>query len=446
MKRVVFFSLIIIAITFSSCNKKNYKTVLHDPNLYCNTMHQLNYVIIYDIFNPPVASRIFAYSNLAAYEVLSKEGHHYASLEGRIKSLHNIPSPAKPAQIDFPFASLIAMMKVGKQFTFSEDKMNALIDSIKNLAEETNMTSEMFDSSLNYGNRVADSIISWAKTDNYGKTRGSKFTVTGVDGHWSPTPPGYFDAVEPKWQTIRTLALDSASTFAIVPPPPFSKDSNSTFYKWARQVYDTVNALNDGQQWMSNFWDCNSFKMHQEGHVMFATKAMTPPGHWMEITGNVSLKKKADWYQTVYNYTGASVAMFDGFIACWYYKYKYDMIRPETYINQYIDPNWKPFLQTPPFPEYISGHSVISAAAAEFLSKVYGDKVSFTDTSERDWGFKDRKFTSFSGCSWEVSLSRFYGGIHYWQAVTEGRNEGMHIGDLIMDKLMLNKKELASAH
>ena len=143
-------------------------------------MHELNYVIIYDIFNPPVASRIFAYSNLAAYETLSKEGKHYASLEGKVNGLKNIPSPAKPEQVDFPFASIIAMTKVGKALTFSEDRMNALIDSIKNLAKNTNMTSEMFDSSVNYGNRVADSILSWSKKDNYGKTRGSKFTVTGI--------------------------------------------------------------------------------------------------------------------------------------------------------------------------------------------------------------------------------------------------------------------------
>jgi hypothetical protein len=431
-------------ITFTACHKEDYKTVMHNPDLYCKTMHELNYVIIYDIFNPPVASRIFAYSNLAAYETLSNEGKHYASLEGKVNGLKNIPSPAKPEQVDFPFASIIAMTKVGKALTFSEDRMDALIDSIKTLAKNTNMTSEMFDSSVNYGSRVADSILSWSKKDNYGKTRGSKFTVTGMDGHWSPTPPGYFDAVEPKWQTIRTMALDSTSAFDIVPPPPFSKDSTSTFYKWAKQVYDTVNALNETQQWISNFWDCNSFKMHQEGHVMFATKAMTPPGHWMEIVGSVSMEKKADWYQTVYNYTGSSIAMFDGFIACWYYKYKYDMIRPETYINQYIDPNWKPFLQTPPFPEYISGHSVISAASAQFLTRVYGDNVSFTDSSERDWGFKDRKFSSFSECSWEVSRSRFYGGIHYWQAVTEGRNEGIKIGDLVTNKLMSTKKEMAS--
>ncbi len=412
MKKIGFLILVAVVIGFTSCNKTDYKTVTHNPGLYSKTMHQLNYVIIYDIFNPPVASRIFAYSNLAAFETLSKEGKHYASLEGKLNGLKNIPSPAKPEQVDFPFASLMAMTKVGKALTFSEDKMNALIDSLKGLAKNTNMTSEMFDSSVNYGNRVADSILAWSKKDNYGKTRGSKFTVTGLDGHWSPTPPGYFDAVEPKWQTIRTLALDSANVFSIKPPPPFSKDSTSEFYKIAKQVYDTVNALTDAQKWQANFWDCNSFKMHQEGHVMFATKAMTPPGHWMEIIGTISNQKNADWYQTVFNYTGASMAMFDGFYCLLrYYKYYYDMIRPETYINQYIDPNWKPFLQTPPFPEYISGHSVISSAAGQFITRVYGDSISFKDSSERDWGVPGQELyidePVFVGCFLKPFLWRY---------------------------------------
>src|ERR1043166_202253 len=109
MKRVVFFGLMLISIAYlSSCSKKDYKTVTHDPDLYCKAMHELNYVIIYDIFTPPVASRIFAYSNLAAYEVLAKDGTHYGSLEGKIKSLNNITVPAKPDKVDFPFASLIA--------------------------------------------------------------------------------------------------------------------------------------------------------------------------------------------------------------------------------------------------------------------------------------------------------------------------------------------------
>jgi hypothetical protein len=180
----------ITSFVLASCNKTDYKTVMHNPDLFCKAMHELNYVIIYDIFNPPVASRIFAYANLAAYETLAKEGKHYASLEGKVTGLNNIPSPAQPDKVDFPFASIIAMTKVGRQLTFSEARMDALIDSIKTLAKNTNMTKEMFDSSVNYGSRVADSIMSWSKKDNYAKTRGSKFTVTGLDGHWSPTPPG----------------------------------------------------------------------------------------------------------------------------------------------------------------------------------------------------------------------------------------------------------------
>src|SRR5215510_8634926 len=188
MKRDGFLMLMFFVTVFASCNKEDYKTVTHNPDLYSKTMHELNYVIIYDIFNPPVASRIFAYSNLAAYETLSKEGKHYSSLEGKLNGLNNIPSPANPDKIDFPFASIIAMTRVGKQLTFSEKRMDALIDSIKTLARNTNMTKEMFDSSVNYGGRVADSILSWAKKDNYAKTRGAKFTVTGLEGHWSSTP------------------------------------------------------------------------------------------------------------------------------------------------------------------------------------------------------------------------------------------------------------------
>jgi len=87
MKRVGFLILVVAVIAFASCNKQDYKTVMHNPDLYCKTMHELNYVIIYDIFNPPVASRIFAYSNLAAYETLSKEGKHFSSLEGKVNGL-----------------------------------------------------------------------------------------------------------------------------------------------------------------------------------------------------------------------------------------------------------------------------------------------------------------------------------------------------------------------
>ncbi|MDQ6845912.1 MAG: vanadium-dependent haloperoxidase [Bacteroidota bacterium] len=434
----IFYSILIVvcsALIFS-CKQKNkdYAKVMHNPYLYAEVMHKLNYVIIYDIFTPPVASRIFAYSNLAAFEVLANEGTHYKSLEGKVKDLNNIPHPPKNTKIDYPFASLIAMTKVGKQFTFSDDTVQHIIDSVKLLAQDSGMPDELFSNSVKYGEQVADSIISWSKKDNYAQTRGSRFALTGLEGHWSPTPPGYFDGVEPMWKTIRCVVMDSANMFPPPGLPQFNKDSASAFYKMAKDAMLTGNNLDSNQKWIANFWDCNSFKLHVQGHAMFATKAMTPVGHWMEIVGTVSKNNHADFYKTVYAYTGVSLGIFDAFICSWFTKYKTDIIRPETYINRYIDQNWMPYLQTPPFPEYNSAHSTISAAAATVLGNIYKN-TAFKDSSERVWGWPDRNFKTTDEAAVEVSFSRLYGGIHYRQSVTDAYNQGKKIGTLVMTKL-----------
>ena len=443
-KNPVFYSALFIfcvVAAFSSCKQKSndYVKVMHDPFLYEQVMHKLNYVIIYDIFTPPVASRVFAYSNLAAYEVLANEGKHFASLEGKVTRLNNIPHPAANATIDYPFASLIALIKVGNQLTFSSDTMKILADSVKLLAKNSGMPDDMFTNSVQYGNQVADSVISWSKSDNYLQTRGAHFSVTGLEGHWSPTPPGYFEAVEPLWPTMRCMVMDSANMFPPPPSPTFSKDTASQFYKMAVDVMVTGNTLDSTKKWIANFWDCNSFKLHVEGHAMFATKAMTPPGHWMEIVGTISKNNNADFYKTVSAYTGAAIGMYDAFICCWYTKYKYDVIRPETYINKYINQDWMPYLQTPPFPEYNSAHSTISAAAATVLAGIYKDNTAFRDSSEREWGWPDRSFKNADEAAIEVSYSRFYGGIHYKNSVLTAYDQGKKIGNLVMSKLTGNK-------
>ena len=411
---------------------------MHNPFLYNDIVHKLNYVIIYDIFTPPVASRIFACSNLAAFEVLANEGKHFNSLEGKVTDLNNIPKPAVNTKVDFPFASLIAFLKVGKQLTFSADTMQSLIDSVKTLAQDSGMPDDLFTNSVKYGEQVGDSIISWTKGDNYAKTRGSSFSVTGLEGHWTQTPPGYFDAVEPLWKTIRCMVMDSANMYPPPGLPPFSKDSTSEFYKMAKDVMVTGNTLDSTQKWIANFWDCNSFKLHVQGHAMFATKAMTPPGHWMEIVGTISQNNHADFYKTVYAYTGASIGIFDAFICCWFTKYKYDVLRPETYINKYINQDWMPYLQTPPFPEYNSAHSTISCAAATVLGTIYKN-TAFKDSSERQWGWPDRTFKTSDDAALEVSFSRFYGGIHYRQSVKDAYDQGKKIGNLVISKLTAKK-------
>lgn len=413
-----------------SCKKgnKDYTKTMHDPFLYEKAMHEINYVVIHDIFTPPVASRVFAYSSLASYEALAGEGKEVKTLQGKIKDLNNMPKPGAGEKIDYPFASLIALTEMGKYLVFSQDRMQRLIDSIKTLAGDSGMPDDVYKNSVAYGEAVADSVISWSKKDNYAQTRGAQFTISHLEGHWQPTPPGYFDGVEPLWPTIRTMGTDSANMFAPPGPIPYSMDTAGAYYKQVMDVYNTTKNLDTTQRWIANFWDCNSFKLHVEGHLMFATKAMTPPGHWMEIVGIVCRERHADFAKTVYAYTGSAIAMFDAFIACWYTKYHYDTVRPETVINKFIDPDWRPYLQTPPFPEYNSAHSTQSASAAIFLSKIFAEPIAFRDSTERNWGWPDRSFTSMDEAAREVSLSRFYGGIHFRKSVWDAYEQGKKIG------------------
>jgi hypothetical protein len=134
-------------------------------------------------------------------------------------------------------------------------------------------------------------------------------------------------------------------------------------------------------------------------------------------------------------YVKVSIGLIEGFISCWDEKYRSKLIRPETYINQYIDENWVPLLQTPPFPEYTSGHSVISASAATILTDLFGDNYSFADSTEVEFGMPVRNFTSFYHASDEAAVSRMYGGIHYTPACEVGKIQGRNIGQLINQRI-----------
>jgi membrane-associated phospholipid phosphatase len=115
-------------------------------------------------------------------------------------------------------------------------------------------------------------------------------------------------------------------------------------------------------------------------------------------------------------------------------------VRPETLINTYFDDEWKPILQTPPFPEYTSGHSVVSGAASSVLTSIFGDNFSFSDNTELPFGLPIRNYKSFKHAADEAAISRMYGGIHYRTAVEVGVGQGRKVGELVTDKLTMVKK------
>ena len=165
----------------------------------------------------------------------------------------------------------------------------------------------------------------------------------------------------------------------------------------------------------------------------------------MNITQVACKKENADVLRSLEAYAMVSLVLFDGFINCWDEKYKSKVIRPETYINQYIDEGWLPVLQTPPFPEYTSGHSVISSASAVALTDLFGDNFQFNDSTEIEFGLPARSFSSFSAAADEAAISRLYGGIHYKPAIVNGVVEGRALGNHIINKIKTKREEIADA-
>ncbi|MBS1521496.1 MAG: vanadium-dependent haloperoxidase [Bacteroidetes bacterium] len=441
MRRFLFFMLI-GAVLFTSCKKPDYEKILHDPTLYSRTVHDLNAVVMGNNFTPVVASRNYAYAAIAGYEVIAA-GHpdKYKSLVGQVNGLTEVAKPIAGEKIDYEYASILAFCKVGEAVTFPEGSMKDYTDSLHQIAVTHGMPSEMITNSENYAKAVAASIMAWSKKDNYAKTRSApKFAVNDSAWRWVPTPPAYSEAVEPHWGEIRTMVMHDAKEYTVPPPPAFNvTDPNSKYYKEVMYIKNTSDSLNAEQTHIADFWDDNPGKLNVSGHVMFVTKKFSPPGHWMSIVGIGAQKVNADFNTTVCAYAKTAIALFDAFIESWTAKYVYKTVRPETIVDKYFDKNWRPHLQTPPFPEYTCGHCTISAAAAEALTSVLGDNVAYTDTSELEFGIKSRSYKSFRDAAKENVLARFYGGIHFYNSCVVSHGFGDIVGDSVVKKLIMKK-------
>jgi hypothetical protein len=121
-------------------------------------------------------------------------------------------------------------------------------------------------------------------------------------------------------------------------------------------------------------------------------------------------------------------AQADAFVSCWSTKFKYNLLRPVTYIKRHIDKAWEPLLITPPFPEYTSGHSCQSGAASTVLTAVFGESFAFDDATHVDEGLPVRSFPSFTAAAEEAAMSRLYGGIHFRFGNEVGLAQGRAIG------------------
>jgi membrane-associated phospholipid phosphatase len=411
------------------------------PQLGCGDIGKvtgrMSAIMIHDVTNPPLAARFFAYTCLAGYEIVVQNDTAVKSMSGKLNGYPEIQKSAGLTGYDYRLSAVLCMMETAVKLQPSGKLMKLeqenFIDSCKNIG----FSNSVIDSSLHYAQVVSKQILKYAKADKYNRISNYiRYSPLKTEGSWAPTPPVYMAAVEPYFNTIRPFTLDSASQFLPEPPAAFSTDKNSLFYKYVMQVYKAGGTeLTPEHKAVAGFWDCNPFAVENNGHMLIGIKKVSPGAHWMGIAAIACNKAGSSFSKTMQVNTAVAIALTDAFICCWDDKYRTNRIRPETAIRKYIDPNWRPLLQTPPFPEYISGHSVISSAAAVVLTHYFGDNFHYTDNVEMKFGLKPQEYQSFLQASAEAAISRFWGGIHFKDAIEKGQIQGLAVGKHVLSRI-----------
>ncbi|HEY6899841.1 MAG TPA: vanadium-dependent haloperoxidase [Puia sp.] len=430
--RWFFVFLLFIAVTGRGQIQEKTLTDYLRPAVFATTM-----VMVHDVVNPPAASRYYTYMMLGAYDIVARHNPTMVKPEALFRKFPG--TTADGANYDYRVAAVWSILETGRLMLPSGYLLEEEEKKFMQLLKKQKVSQAVIDRSLAAGKEATTRVINWSKSDNYSLLSARRrYNPLRKDSTWYPTPPAYFEAVEPNWRIIRPVLIDSCDQFPPPPLTPFSTDTTSAFYRLAKEVYivsrDT-GARSTNERTIAGFWDCNPFAVTTSGHMAIGLKKISPGGHWMDIAGIAAGIVKLDFDHTVLTQTLVAATLMDAFICCWDEKYKSNRIRPESYINRYIDPRWQPYLQTPPFPEYTSGHSVISTASAEVLTYLFGPRLDYRDNSEELFDITPRTFHSFREAAEEAAISRLYGGIHYRDGVVNGQIMGRAIGEHIVKKL-----------
>ena len=423
--------LLVFSVTILlSCETDN---IQQTENLIVELNSMLNEVVVLDGHKPPVVSRIFTYPNIAAYEILRlSDSTKYPSLLKGFNSSVKMPVPDQSVNVEV--AALYTFISLSVELVYRDSILeNFLTHKMTNYQ---NFPKNELESSIEFAAKVSDSFVKLMSNDGYNYTRTlGVYNNNSNLSSWKPTPPKYSYACEPYWSSLVSFCLDSINQFLPLKHTEFDTAKQSQFYNNAMEVYTLSKTLSKEQIEIARFWDDNPSPIQTNGHNIKVKKQLSPPGHWMLIASDICMQENLNQIQTSLILSTLSVSMSDAFKSTWHAKYYYDLLRPITYINRYIDSEWQPLLENPMFPEYTSAHSTISGAAATVLSHFFDENYALIDSTELPYGHAVRSFSSFNKMALEVSNSRVYGGIHYQESCDNGLSMGKKIGDHILTRL-----------
>lgn len=374
-------------------------------------------------------SRPFAYSGISAYESIDPGAN---SWKNKYNGLSGLPITEKNKRYHWPSSVNASLAEFNRSFFTTANSSTtdiAAIDSLENAIKSTFdwVPGEVADRSTGFGKAIADAVFAWSQTDGYNENNVLPYTPPVGPGLWEPTPPAFAKAIGPFWKNDRLIIAGSGDNAQPPPPVAYSEDPQSAFYQMVNDLYTASKNLTTDQKNWAIFWR--------------DVPGVTTPGHWMSIVQQVFRQTHSHLDKAAMAFAMVGICLNDGNISVITTKYTYNLLRPVTYIRKVIgDTAWLSFIPTPAHPEYSSAHSVVSAAASEALTAIYGNIGPFTDHTWDYLGFPARTFNSFRDIGVDAGNSRFYGGIHYQPSIDAGLKQGRTVGVNIINRLSRSKE------
>ncbi|RPE05479.1 phosphatase PAP2 family protein [Chitinophaga lutea] len=373
-------------------------------------------------FTPPVAARAIAYTGITLHEAVvwgTPWGH---TLSGQLNGLSNLPKPEKWKKYNWAIAANSAMAQAIKDLFPNASAANQqLITQLEadNLAALADSCSQAeVDRSIYFGRQIATAIYQWSSTDGGKDGYLNNFPTDYVPpvgpGLWVSTPPQFQRAMLPYWGNNRLLLKFAPSDTAGAAFPAYSTDTTSAFYQAAKYVYQKGISLTPEENLIARYW--------ADGGGTF-----TPPGHLIAITAQLVNDEDLSLTGAAKLFAQVGIGLNDAAILCWRHKYRYNVLRPVTYIRAQIDSSWMPLIGTPPFPSFTSGHSTFTSVSGHIMAARFGNSFSFTDHQKVPDGFAPRPFANFQAMINEAAISRVYGGIHYDFDSEVGKTAGYNL-------------------